>query len=206
MDATLTRLTLATAELAAALHGAPGALAPRLAGAERDATALREQALADDTGTLTAAGVEWFQPLREPTYVFRIERSVLDLEAAQSFYVHLPTLRCVQVVADGEEAYALTHLDVADVIYAGLLEAAGIWPDTHPELDPDAPPPEDAEEALTVTLVVLHAEDDGFTEHELSWLDLDDDGLWLIEDGKLTPTSDYALYQRIPPLLHVLDR
>ncbi len=183
MDATLTRLTLATAELAAALHGAPGALAPRLSGAERDATALRE-----------------------PTYVFRIERSVLDLEAAQSFYVHLPTLRCVQVVADGEDAYALTHLDVADVIYAGLIEAAGIWPDTHPGPDPDAPPPEDAEEALTVTLVVLHAEDDGFTEHELSWLDLDDDGLWLIEDGKLEPTSDYALYQRIPPLLHVLDR
>ena len=204
MDATLTRLTLATAELAAALHGAPGALAPRLSGAERDATALREQALADDTGTLTAAGVEWFQPLREPTYVFRIERSVLDLGAAQSFYVHLPTLRCVQVVADGEDAYALTHLDVADVIYAGLLEAAGLWPEAHAELPPDALPP-DAEDAVRTTLVVLRADEDGFTEHELSWLD--DEGVWLIgEDGTLSPASDFTLFQRIPLMLDVLDR
>jgi hypothetical protein len=199
-----TELRVTPAGLATATKGAASPLAPRPS-EPGDDPALREHALLDDAG-MTEAGLNWFHALREPTYVFRIERSVLDLEAAQSFYVHLPTLRCVQVVADGEEAYALTHLDVADVIYAGLLEAAGIWPDTHPGPDPDAPPPEDAEEALTVTLVVLHAEDDGFTEHELSWLDLDDDGLWLIEDGKLTPTSDYALYQRIPPLLHVLDR
>ena len=59
---------------------------------------------------------------------------------------------------------------------------------------------------MTTTLVVLHSEDGtGFTEHELSWVD--DEGVWLIEDdGTLSAASDHSLYQRIPPLLHVLDR
>jgi hypothetical protein len=129
--------------------------------------------------------------------------------AAQSFYVSLPTQRAVQVLAEADGSYTLVSLPLAEVQYAGLIEAAGIWPGTHPEPEPDATPPsegEDAEAALVTTLVVLHDQGDGFTEHELSWLDLDEDGLWLLEDGTLSPTSDYALYQRIPPLLHVLDR
>ena len=205
MDATLTRLTLAPAALAAALEGATAALAPRLAD-EADATALCEHALADDTGALTAAGAEWFQPLRDPTYVFRIERAVMGVEAAQSFYVHLPTLRCLHVASEADGGYALERHDVADVIYSGLIEAAGIWPDTHPELPADAPPPEEIEAALETTFVVLHAEDDGFTERELCWLDLDEEGVWLVEDGKLTPTTDLALFQRMPLMLHVEDR
>jgi hypothetical protein len=202
----LTQLTLSRAALATALGGASGALAPRLEDAGSDVAPLREQALADDTGALTAAGEEWFEPLRDPTYVFRIERELMGLTAAQSYYVHLPTLRCVRVLADGDDAYALEHLEVADVVYSGLVEAAGIWPETHPDLEADAPPPADQESALVTTFVVLHAEEDGVAEQELTWLDLDEEGVWLLEAGKLTPTSDYGLYQRIPPMLHVLDR
>jgi hypothetical protein len=200
----LTRLTLSERGLAAAMRGATAALAPRLSAVEPDGAPLREHGLADDTGALTAAGAEWFEPLRAPTYVFRVERSVLGLESAQSFYVHLPSLRCLHVTRAGEDEYALAQRDVADVIYAGLLEAAGIWPDTHPELAEDATPP-DPEESLRTTLVVLHDEDGGFSEHELSWID--DEGVWLLaEDGSLSPASDRSLYQRIPLMLHVLDR
>jgi len=201
----LAELTLSEQALAAAVQGATAALAPKFSETAPDGAMLREQAMADDTGALTAAGAEWFQPLREPTYVFRIERSAMGVEAAESFYVHLPSLRALHVMSEGEDAYLVAQLDVADVIYAGLLEAAGIWPDTHAELADDAIPP-DPEDSVTTTLVVLHSEDGtGFTEQELSWVD--DEGVWLVgEDGKLSAASDYALYQRIPPLLHVLDR
>jgi hypothetical protein len=191
--------------LTTAMKDAPGRLAPRPAEPGDDAV-LREHGLLDDGG-LTDAGYEWFEPLRAPTYVFRIERSVAGIEAAQSFYVNLDTLHAVHVVADGDDAFEITQLPVADVIYSGIIEAAGIWPETHPELEPDAPAPEfDEDSSLVTTLVVLHDEGDGFTEHELSWVDLDEDGVWQIVGDTLTPSGDYGLYQQIPPLLHVLDR
>jgi hypothetical protein len=200
----LASLTLPAQGFAAAVQGATAALAPRFTDVTPAGASLREHALADVTGALTAAGVEWFAPVREPTYVFRLERSAVGLDAAQSFYVHLPSLRCLHVTAEGDDAYALEQRDVADVIYAGLLEAAGIWPDAHPELPEDATPPE-PDDTVTTTLVVLHAADEGFTEHELSWID--DEGVWLVgEDGALSPESDLSLYQRIPLMLHVLDR
>jgi hypothetical protein len=198
-------LRVTAAGLAAATRDALGALAPRPADPGDDPV-LREHGLLDDGG-LTEAGLEWFRPLREPTYVFRIERSLAGLEAAQSFYVDLAALRAVFVVADGEDAYTITPLAVADVIYCGILEAAGLWPGTHPEPAPDAPAPAfDEESSLVTTLVVLHDQGDGFTERELSWVDLDEDGVWLIDGDTLTASSDQRLYQEIPPLLHVLDR
>jgi hypothetical protein len=205
MDATLTELRVTPAGLATAMKDAPGRLAPRPAEAGDDAV-LREHGLLDG-GRLTETGLAWFQPLREPTYVFRIERSVAGLEAAQSFYVSLDTLRAVHVAADGEDAYALTQLPVADVIYSGIIEAAGIWPGTHPPIELGTPAPEfDEDSSLVTTLVVLHDQGDGFTEHELSWVDLDEEGVWRIEDDALLPAGDSELGNRIPPLLHVLDR
>jgi len=198
-------LQVTRAGLATAMQDAPSPLAPKPA-EPGDDPVLREHALLADSG-LTEAGLDWFGALREPTYVFRIERSVGDIEAAQSFYVNLDTQRAVHVVADGDDTYRITQLPVADVIYTGIIEAAGIWPDTHPPLEADAPAPSfDADEALVTTLVVLHDQGDGFTEQELSWVDLDEEGVWQIEGDTLTRSGDYELYQQIPPLLHVLDR
>jgi hypothetical protein len=192
-----TTLRVTAAGLTTAMKDAPGRLAPRPAEPGDDA-ALREHGLLDDGG-LTDAGHEWFEPLRAPTYVFRIERSLAGVEAAQSFYVNLDSLHAIHVLADGDDAFTLTHMPVADVIYSGIIEAAGIWPETHPEAEGE-PPQFDEESSLVTTLVVLHDDGEGITEHELSWVE--DEGVWLVEDGTLTPSSDHDLCQQIPPLLN----
>ncbi|MBE2318819.1 hypothetical protein DVA67_022780 [Solirubrobacter sp. CPCC 204708] len=136
----------------------------------------------------------------EPTYVFRIERSAMDVVAAMSFYVDLPRQSALRVVAEADDTYTLLEQPVADVIYSGLIEALGIWPDTHPELDADATPP-DLEAAVETTLVVLRHTDEGIEEHELTWYDADEEGVWLPGEDDLQPTSDYALYQALPLML-----
>ena len=71
--ATIT-ITVTAAGLASAMQDAPGRLAPH-PGAPGEDPVLREHGLFDDGG-LTEAGRELFAPLRDPTYVFRIERSL----------------------------------------------------------------------------------------------------------------------------------
>ena len=91
----LTRLTLAGRARRGAAGRARPRSRPRLAGAEATTTALREHALLDDTGAPDRRRRRVVRSrCASPTYVFRIERASLDIEAAQSFYVHLPTLRC----------------------------------------------------------------------------------------------------------------
>lgn len=131
-----------------------------------------------------------------PTYVFRIERAAADVEVAFSFYVDLTTMISTRVTADGD-GYELFEQPVADVIYAGLIEALGIWPGTHPELEPGTPPP-DPDGAIETTLVVMRDDE----ERELTFLDAGEEGVWL--DGE--PTSDYALYQALPLMLAFEDR
>jgi hypothetical protein len=75
-----------------------------------------------------------------PTYVFRIERAAVDVEVAFSFYVDLTTQLSVRVTEGSDGTYDLYEQPVADVIYSGLIEALGIWPGTHPELEPGARP------------------------------------------------------------------
>ncbi len=199
-------LLLERSTLALALAGADSPLAPHLeAPVGRDGDGLREHGLLDQQGQLTAIGAEWFAPLREPSYVFRIERSALDVVATLSYYVHLPSLRSLRVAAEADGTLTLTEHDVPDVIYAGLIDALGIWPDTHPEIVPGAQPP-DVEAAVETTLVVLRREGDGIVESELAWIDADENGVWRVTEDGLEPSTDHALYQSIPLLLALEDR
>ncbi|MDA0173243.1 hypothetical protein OJ998_29340 [Solirubrobacter taibaiensis] len=136
-----------------------------------------------------------------PTYVFRIERAAADVEVAFSFYVDLATQQSTRVTEGPDGGYELLEEPVADVIYSGLIEALGIWPGTHPELEPGAAAP-DPDGAIETTLVVMHHTEDGVEERELAFLDAGEEGVWL--DGE--PTTDYALYQALPLMLAFEDR
>jgi hypothetical protein len=134
-----------------------------------------------------------------PTYVFRIERSLADAEAAFSFFVDLRTQLSTRVTEGPEGTYEVFDEPAADVIYAGLVEALGITPGAHPEAEPGTAPPEGA---IETTLVVMHHTPDGIEESELTFLDAGEEGVW--RDGE--PTSDRALYQALPLLLAFEDR
>ena len=136
-----------------------------------------------------------------PTYVFRIERAAADVEVAFSFYVDLTTQLSVRVTEGPDGTHDLFEQPVADVIYSGLIEALGIWPGTHPELEPGADPP-DPDGVIETTLVVMRHTEEGIEERELTFLDAGEEGVWL--DGE--PTSDYALYQALPLMLAFEDR
>ena len=104
--------------------------------------------------------------------MFRIERATADVEVAFSFYVDLRTMQSVRVTEGPDGTYELLEQPVADVIYAGLIEALGIWPDTHPELEPGTPRRPTPTAAIETTLVVMrHTERRDRGAASSRWLD-----------------------------------